>query len=270
MRPMARRRLDVELVRRGLVDSRSRARQVVMAGDVTVGGAPTTSVARLVAPDEPIEILRPPRYVGRGGEKLEGAIEGFGLSVDGRRCVDVGSSTGGFSDCLLQGGAASVTAIDVGTNQLHERIRTDERVEVHEQIDIRDFAATHPDSTADLVVADLSFISWRTVAAAVVALGQPDADLIALVKPQFEVGADVATRARGVIRDPVAWREALGGGVRALEEAGAVMMGVMVSPLRGAQGNVEFFVHGAITPTSRTTHELDLDAVVATAHERMA
>jgi 23S rRNA (cytidine1920-2'-O)/16S rRNA (cytidine1409-2'-O)-methyltransferase len=206
---------------------------------VLVGGAVADKAARLVGPGEPLLLSGPPpRFVGRGGEKLAAALERFGLEVTGRVALDAGASTGGFTDCLLQAGAARVVAVDVGRAQLHERLKADVRVESLEQTDIRVFAARG--GLFELVVADLSFISLRTVAGALVGLTQPGGDLVVLVKPQFEAGRAEVSQGRGIIRDPVIWARTLEGVKAAMDEAGATTMDIMVSPLRGAEGNVEF------------------------------
>lgn len=216
---------------------------MIESGSVLVGGAPAHKPARMVDPGEPVTLTGPPpRYVGRGGEKLEAALARFAVPAAGRDALDAGSSTGGFTDCLLQAGASRVVAVDVGRGQLHERLRADARVEVRERTDIRAFAAGAP-GRFHLIVADLSFISLRTVAPALVSLGEPGADLVVLIKPQFEAGRAEASRGRGVIRDPDVWRRAVTDAITAVEDAGAANMGVMVSPLRGADGNVEFFAH---------------------------
>ena len=158
----ARRRLDQELVRRQLVSGRTVAREVIGAGRVTVDGAPATKASRLVSPGEAVVVAGPPqRYVSRGGRKLEAALAGFGLDPDGMRAIDVGSSTGGFTDCLLQHGAASVVALDVGRGQLHQRLRGDPRVAVHERTNVRGVDGTSIGAPFDLLVSDLSFISLR-------------------------------------------------------------------------------------------------------------
>jgi 23S rRNA (cytidine1920-2'-O)/16S rRNA (cytidine1409-2'-O)-methyltransferase len=227
-------------VRRGLAASRTQAAELIESGSVLVGGAPAWKPSRLVDPGEPVAVTGPPpRFVSRGGEKLAAALERFGLRVSGLRALDAGASTGGFTDCLLKAGAASVRAVDVGRGQLHESLRSDGRVEVLERTDIRELET----GVFDLVVADLSFISLRSVAAALVAQARPGADLVVLVKPQFEAGRKEASRGRGVIRDPAVWRRTLLEALVALEAAGATMMGVMVSPLHGADGNVEFLAH---------------------------
>jgi 23S rRNA (cytidine1920-2'-O)/16S rRNA (cytidine1409-2'-O)-methyltransferase len=210
-----------------------------------VGGTVADRASRLVAAVDPIVVVGPrPRFVSRGGEKLDAALDHFAIVVNGVRALDAGASTGGFTDCLLQRGAAAVVAVDVGRGQLHERLRRDRRVASFERTNVR---------TADLddlgglpfavVVADLSFISLRTVAAHLVAWAAPGGDLVLLVKPQFEAGRRQVSRGRGVIRDPEVWRSALTDVIVAFDDAGATMMGVMVSPLRGADGNVEFLVH---------------------------
>ncbi len=256
-----RRRLDTELVRRGLVLTRQRARREIDAGRVTVGGAPAPKAARLVAPHEPIEVAGPePRYVSRAGEKLAGALAEFSIPVTGKGAVDVGASTGGFTDCLLQHGARSVVAVDVGHGQLHERIRRDPRVTVLERTNARKLTPELVGGAADIVVADLAFISLRTVAAALLSVAGERGELVLLVKPQFEAGRREASRGRGVIRDPQVWRQALDDVVSAFTARRAAIMGAMVSPLRGARGNVEFLVHLAARGTRRP---VDLDAIVA-------
>jgi 23S rRNA (cytidine1920-2'-O)/16S rRNA (cytidine1409-2'-O)-methyltransferase len=197
-----------------------------------------------VAPHEAVVVRGDgPRFVGRGGDKLAAALDRFAVPVDGVRALDAGASTGGFTDCLLQYGARRVVAVDVGYGQLHERLRADPRVESVERTNVRDLAPGDVGPPFDLVVADLSFISLRTVLAPLLGLAAPGAHLVLLVKPQFEAGRDEATRSRGVIRDPAVWRRVLDEVLIALRATGAAIMGVMVSPLTGADGNVEFLVH---------------------------
>lgn len=246
-----RRRLDLEMVARGLAPSRERAQDAIVAGRVVVAGSPATKANRLVAPSEAIVISGPrPRFVSRGGEKLDAALEGFAVVVSGRRALDAGASTGGFTDCLLQRGAASVLALDVGRGQLHERLRADPRVDARERTNLRSArVADLGGEPFEVVVADLSFISLRTVAPVLVEeLAAPGADMVVLVKPQFEAdgldgGRAVLSRGRGVVGDPQVWLGALEGVMAAFEDCGAAMVGVMVSPLTGAQGNVEFPLH---------------------------
>jgi len=198
----------------------------------------------MVSPGQALAVQGPgPRYVGRGGEKLAAALARFGIPVTGRRALDAGSSTGGFTDCLLQAGATSVVAVDVGRNQLHERLRADPRVESHERTDVRSLEVPGIGEGYPLVVADVSFISLRTVAGALLGQATEGADVVALVKPQFEVGREAASRGRGVVTDPDLWRDALSGVIAAFEARGAAIMDLMVSPLQGADGNVEFLLH---------------------------
>ena len=238
-------------MRRDLAPSRQEARALVAAGSVLVSGAPADKPARLVAASEPIVVLGPrPPFVSRGGVKLEAALERFGVSVLGLRALDAGASTGGFTDCLLQRGAQRVYAVDVGHGQLDPSLRADGRVCVLERVNVRELGLATMQgvdpgfSPCPVVVADLSFISLRTVAPAlcgeVAAFG---ADLVVLVKPQFEAGRAEVSRGKGVVRDPLVWKGALEGVASALVSAGTGIMGVMVSPLTGASGNVEFLMH---------------------------
>jgi 23S rRNA (cytidine1920-2'-O)/16S rRNA (cytidine1409-2'-O)-methyltransferase len=238
-------------VRRDLAPSRNEARALVEAGSVLVSGAPADKPARLVGAGEPIVVLGPPPpYVSRGGLKLEAALDRFGVSVAGCRALDAGASTGGFTDCLLQRGAARVYAVDVGHGQLDPSLREDPRVCVLERVNVRELdVATlqrvEPAFTpCPVVVADLSFISLRTVAPALCGdVAAPGADLVVLVKPQFEAGRAVVSRGKGVVRDPEVWTGALEGVASALVSAGTGIMGAMASPVTGASGNVEFLVH---------------------------
>ncbi|MCY3577121.1 MAG: TlyA family RNA methyltransferase [bacterium] len=240
----SRRRLDSELVRRGMVTSRDRAREAVASGRVTVNGAVAHKAARLVLPGDALELVGPPaRFVSRGGEKLEGALAAFGLDVAGWRCCDVGASTGGFTDCLLQRGAAEVVAVDVGRAQMHELLAADPRVTLYERTDVRDVDPAGLGGPFELVTADVSFISLTSVMGCLDGLAAPGGPVVVLVKPQFEVGRKEASRGRGVIRDPEQWQGALD---RVLESAAAVGLApqaAVPSPLRGTQGNVEFFLH---------------------------
>jgi len=232
-----------------------------------VGGASADKPARLVAPGEPVELIGPgPRFVSRGGEKLDAALDRFGVDVTGLRVLDAGSSTGGFTDCVLQRGAAHVVALDVGRNQLHERLRADPRVTVREQTNLRGLSGDDLGGRFDVVVADLSFISLRTVAAALLSLALPGAHEVLLVKPQFEAGKEEADRGRGVITDPLVWHRVLTEVDDALRGLGTAIMEAMVSPLRGSSGNVEFLVHviapGGASPAP--TVPFDPTAVIRT------
>jgi 23S rRNA (cytidine1920-2'-O)/16S rRNA (cytidine1409-2'-O)-methyltransferase len=243
----ARRRLDAEMVRRGLVSTPEQACAEIAAGRVTVGGAPASTSARLVHSGEAVVVLEPgPRFVSRAGAKLEAAVQRFHLGPElvGRRVLDVGASTGGFTDCVLQNGAAQVVALDVGHNQLHERLRADARVTNLERTNLRTVAPEVVGAPVDVVVGDLSFISLRAVLPTLLALVREGGLFVLLVKPQFEAERAEADRGRGVIADPVVWRRVLGDVVGALLGRGATIMGAMVSPLTGADGNVEFVVIG--------------------------
>lgn len=243
-------RLDRELVRRGLAASREEAQAAITEGRVTVGGAPAAKATRLVSPAEPVEVSPGgARFASRGGEKLEHALEAFDVAVAGRACIDLGASTGGFTDCLLQRDAAEVFSIDVGYGQLHPKLRADPRVHVAERTNLRALPADlavqlhalrgeHP-----LVVADLSFISLRTVAADIVDLMGDAGEAVVLVKPQFEAGRQVVSRGKGVVRDPADHLAAILAAGEAFEDAGCLVQGVVRSPLRGPAGNVEFLLY---------------------------
>ncbi len=185
---MAKQRLDALLVARGLVETRSRAQALIMAGRVHVDGAPATKAGTPTAGDAAVELIAPPRFVSRGGEKLESALAGFGADVAGERCLDVGASTGGFTDCLLQHGATAVVALDVGRNQLHERLRADPRVTAVDGTNARSLDCATLPFRPTLVTADVSFISLRLVLPAALACAEPAWRALVLVKPQFEAG----------------------------------------------------------------------------------
>jgi 23S rRNA (cytidine1920-2'-O)/16S rRNA (cytidine1409-2'-O)-methyltransferase len=242
---MPRRRLDVELVRRGLAVSRTQASQVIAAGRVLVSGAPAATAARQVDASESIAITGPaPRFVSRGGEKLDAALERFDVAVTGKRALDVGASTGGFTDCLLQRGAEHVVAVDVGHGQLAWTLRVDERVTVLERTNVRELAPEAIDGPVPLVVADVSFISLVTVAPALARCTTADADLVLLVKPQFEAGPDRVGKG-GVVRDPAVHADVLRTVAAGLASHDLPVIAAMESPIRGADGNREFLVHCA-------------------------
>ena len=200
--------------------------------------------ARLVLPGDALELSGPPdRYVSRGGEKLEGALAAFHLDVVGLRCCDVGASTGGFTDCLLQSGAAGVVAVDVGRAQMHEHLAADLRVTLYERTDVRNVDPAGIGAPFDLVTADVSFISLAAVMVCLAGLAAPGAPVVVLVKPQFEVGRQEASRGRGVIRDPQQWKVALDRVLESAAAAGLAPQAAVPSALKGAQGNVEFFLH---------------------------
>lgn len=242
-----RRRLDAELVRRGLARSREQAAELVAAGLVTVSGQAAAKPASQVTPDQPI-VVQPrasgPQYVSRGGVKLAGALAVFGhhgLTVAGRRCLDAGASTGGFTDVLLRAGAAHVIAADVGYGQLAWSLRTDERVTVLERVNVRNLTPQQVAPPPELVTADLSFISLTLVLPALAACAAPGADFVLLVKPQFEVGKG-RVGAGGVVRDPADRADAVRAVCGAAWSLGLGVRGITASPLPGPAGNVEYFV----------------------------
>jgi 23S rRNA (cytidine1920-2'-O)/16S rRNA (cytidine1409-2'-O)-methyltransferase len=243
----ARRRLDTELVRRGLAPSRERAQADIAAGRVTVGGAPATKASRMVDASEAVLVHGPPpKFVSRAGAKLEGAVEHFALQdvVAGARVLDAGASTGGFTDCVLQYGASEVVAVDVGHNQLHEKLESDPRVHSIERTNLRTVDPAQLGPVVDLVVGDLSFISLSLVLDTLGAAAAPGAVYVLLVKPQFEAGRTEVSKGKGIIDNPLIWRRVLSEVSAALLERNAAIMGVMVSPITGSDGNVEFILLG--------------------------
>lgn len=240
----ARRRLDAELVRRELASSRSAAHELIAADRVTVNGAVAAKAARQVAPADAIEVIGPPaRFVGRGADKLEHALDEFAVDPAGLVVLDAGASTGGFTDSVLQRGAHRVVAVDVGHGQLHERLRADERVTNLERTNVRSISADLVGGPVDLVVGDLSFISLRLVIPALVGVCKPGAPMVLLVKPQFEAGRHEVSKGRGIITDPVVHERVRREIGEALAEAGCDVMGWTTSPITGADGNVEYLVH---------------------------
>ncbi len=254
----ARRRLDTELVRRGLSPSRERAQADIAAGRVTVGGAPATKASRMVDASEAVLVHGPPpKFVSRAGAKIEGAIEHFELQpfVKDARVLDAGASTGGFTDCVLQYGASEVVAVDVGHNQLHEKLVGDSRVHSMERTNLRTVDPAVLGPQVDLVVGDLSFISLALVLDTLSAAAAPGGIYALLVKPQFEAGRTEVSKGKGIIDNPLIWRRVLAEVSAALLERNAAIMGVMVSPITGSDGNVEFILlgrfAGSIDPIGR-------------------
>lgn len=235
-------RLDVILVERGLADSRSHAQALVLAGVVKGHSKP----GEQLADDAHLEVVPPRRYVSRGGEKLRNALDALDVRVAGRDCADVGASTGGFTDCLLEAGAGRVLAIDVGYGQLHPKLREDERVTVLERTNAR--TLTELPFAPDLVVCDVSFISVTKALPPVLALARPGWEALVLVKPQFEAGR--AEVGKGVVRDPDVHRAVLARVIAAAQTWGARTVGVVDSGLPGPKGNREFFVHLVDRPGS--------------------
>jgi 23S rRNA (cytidine1920-2'-O)/16S rRNA (cytidine1409-2'-O)-methyltransferase len=264
-----RQRLDAELVRRGLARSRQQAAELVAAGRVSVRGQAATKPATQVDPADPVVVAEAhtgPEYVSRGAHKLVGALDAFGVDPTGRRCLDAGASTGGFTDVLLRRGAAHVVAVDVGYGQLAWSLRSDDRVTVLDRTNVRTLEPAAVAPAPDLVVADLSFISLTLVLPALAACCAPDADLLLMVKPQFEVGRE-RLGAGGVVRDPALRAEAVVAVATAARSVGLDVHGVVASPLPGPSGNVEYFLHlrpraeGAAPPSPGTVSELVATAV---------
>ena len=242
-------RLDVVLVERGLAESRSQAQALVLAGLVRGHDTP----GEQVADDAVLEVARPPRFVSRGGEKLQNALDALHVDIAGRDCVDVGASTGGFTDCLLQAGAARVVAIDVGYGQLHPRLRSDPRVTVLERVNAR--GLTELPFPPDLVVCDVSFISVTKALPPVLQLARSGWEALVLVKPQFEAGRREVTK--GVVRDPVVQRNVLESVIEAARAWEGVTVGVVDSGLPGPKGNREFFVHLEHQPGEPNPDDID-------------
>jgi 23S rRNA (cytidine1920-2'-O)/16S rRNA (cytidine1409-2'-O)-methyltransferase len=239
-----RRRLDAELVRRELVQSRTEAQHLIDDHRVLVNGAVADKAARQVAPGDQLVVSGPPpRFVGRGGHKLEHALDEFGVDVAGLRVLDAGASTGGFTDCVLQRGAREVVAVDVGHGQLHERLVADRRVVNLERTNVRHIDVDTIGGPVDLVVGDLSFISLSLVIDPLVSVCQPGAPMVMLVKPQFEAGRAEVSRGRGIVTDPAIWERVRGEVTAAFEEAGCRVVAWTDSPITGADGNREFLVH---------------------------
>ena len=245
-------RLDVLIVDRGLAESRARAQALILAGQVIVGDQRVDKPGAQVPEDAEVrlkgEVLP---YVSRGGLKLKAAIDHFRIDVRGKTCADIGASTGGFTDCLLQEGAARVYAIDVGYGQLHEKLRIDPRVVVRERVNARYLGEEDLPEPVAVLAVDVSFISLRQVLPAVLPRLEPGGTLVALVKPQFEVGRERVGKG-GVVRDPAARADA----IRAIEEfvaeAGLRVLGVLDSPIPGPAGNVEALLAAVSAPGSRT------------------
>lgn len=229
------------LVERRLVESREKAQALILAGKVTVDGQRADKPGRPVAPESRIEVAEPLKYVSRAGWKLEAALDHFGIPVENKVCMDVGTSTGGFTDCLLQRGAARVHAVDTGAGQIAWKLRSDPRVALHESTNARHLTFDQIGELIDLLVCDVSFISVTLLFPALTPLLKPQGDWIILVKPQFEVGRDLVG-AGGIVRDPAAQSAACRKvltAVQALGFAGAIID----SPILGAEGNREFLLH---------------------------
>jgi 23S rRNA (cytidine1920-2'-O)/16S rRNA (cytidine1409-2'-O)-methyltransferase len=256
-------RLDAAVADREGI-TRSQARSLIMEGRVSVEDVVVTKAGQSVHADARIELEHPRKFVSRGGEKLEHALHVFGLDVRGTRALDVGASTGGFTDCLLQRGAAHVTALDVGYGQLDWRLRNDPRVRVMERVNFRRLPSDAFPDGFDLIVADASFISLRTILTRAVGYLRDEGAIVALVKPQFEAGRE-RVEAGGVVRDPGIHREVLRGLRDASGSLGLVPVALTASPLLGPAGNREFLME--LRRTGRPFDDARLEAVLAEGYD---
>lgn len=236
---MAKERVDSLLVTRGLCESREQAKRLVMAGEVLAGTERVAKPSQKIDPETPLTVKERPRYVGRGGLKLKGALKAFGIDPTGWVCADVGASTGGFTDCLLQHGAAKVFALDVGTNQLAWKIRNDPRVVAREKFNCRHLTPEDLGEKVRLAVMDLSFISLTKVLPAVFSVLENGGEVIALVKPQFELSRDEVGKG-GIVRDPALHEKAVEKIRDFVETEGRKWLEHIESPITGGDGNVEF------------------------------
>jgi 23S rRNA (cytidine1920-2'-O)/16S rRNA (cytidine1409-2'-O)-methyltransferase len=234
-------RLDRLLVERGLVESREKAQALIMAGEVLLNGQKASKPGQPVDSEALLEVLARPPYVSRGGLKLAGALKHFAIDVTGKVCADIGSSTGGFTDALLQAGAARVHAVDVGAGQLAWSLRTDPRVRLHEGVNARELRADEIGEPVDLLTCDVSFISVTLILPAVTPLLQARGQMVILIKPQFEVGKGQVGKG-GIVRDPQLHRAACDRVTGAVREFG-FETGIMDSPILGAEGNKEFLLY---------------------------
>jgi 23S rRNA (cytidine1920-2'-O)/16S rRNA (cytidine1409-2'-O)-methyltransferase len=256
-------RLDEALVQRGLADSRSRAQALILAGDALVNGAPVIKAGAMVRGGDELAIKTPPRFVSRGGEKLDKALDAFGVDVAGASVADFGASTGGFSDCLLQRGASRIYAIDVGYGQLAERVRTDPRVVIMDRTNVR-FVEALPEPV-QLVVIDVSFIGLKLVLPSAKSVLTENGGIVALIKPQFEAGKGQVGKG-GVVRDPAIHRRVLEEMFQHAADLDLGIVGLIDSPIRGPAGNVEFLVH--LRPGAASIpRDAAIDRVIAAAGE---
>jgi 23S rRNA (cytidine1920-2'-O)/16S rRNA (cytidine1409-2'-O)-methyltransferase len=265
LKTQSKERLDVLISDRGLTESREKARRLILAGEVSIGGNTDLKPGQLFPLHTEIDIRETPKYVGRGGIKLEKAIRDFELLVDGMVAIDVGASTGGFTDCLLQNGAKFVYAIDVGYGQLAWKLRQDSRVDVIERTNIRRVSLAQFSLPIDIAVIDVSFISLKKVIPTIIGLIKPTGDILALVKPQFEVGRGLVEKG-GVIRDPQVHTDVLHGLIEFIMELNLFVMAISFSPIRGAAGNIEFFIWMKYDNTNQRKWSDRVKYVVQNAH----
>jgi 23S rRNA (cytidine1920-2'-O)/16S rRNA (cytidine1409-2'-O)-methyltransferase len=235
-------RLDQLLVSRGYFETREKARRVIMAGGVRVGGKVIDKPGKSVSPDSDIKIADRPRYVSRGGEKLEAAIRKFGVEVSGKKCLDIGASTGGFTDCLLQHGARQVAAVDVGYGQIAQNLRSDPRVKLMERVNARYLRPADLPYAPELVTVDVSFISLSKILPVIGTVAKSGAEVVALIKPQFEAGPKDVKKG-GVVKDSRVHSRIIWNICELSEGEDFIVRGLMQSPLKGPAGNKEFFIY---------------------------
>ena len=257
-------RLDIWLAEHRLAESREKAQALVMAGRVRMNGQKATKPGTRVREGAEIEVDPGPAHVGRGALKLTGALDTFGIEVGGRVAVDVGASTGGFTETLLERGATRVYAVDVGRGQLHERLRTDERVVVRDRTNARELDTKAVPEACGVASVDVSFISTRLILPALRSVLAPEADAVVLVKPQFEVGRHQVGRG-GIVKDPKLHLQALRDVAEAARRMGYAVRGACASPITGAEGNREFFLH--LAPEGPSLGEDEVEALVRKAVE---
>ena len=264
---MAKQRLDVLLVERGLASSRERAKRMIMAGEVLVDNQKVDKAGATVKPEAEIRLLgNDIPYVSRGGLKLEKAMQEFGVPIEGRSCADIGASTGGFTDCMLQNGAVRVYAIDVGYGQLAWKLRTDERVVNMERTNIRNVTPEDIGQLLDFASIDVAFISLTKVLPVAFTLLKEDGELVALIKPQFEAGREFVGK-KGVVREPSVHEDVIRKVTGFARELGFVPMALTFSPVKGPEGNIEYLIRLTKDKSQQdTVTEERLAAVVAEAH----
>ncbi|MBX7245728.1 MAG: TlyA family RNA methyltransferase [Candidatus Sumerlaeaceae bacterium] len=256
-------RLDVLMVDRGLAQSREQAQRLILAGEVSVGGRRDVKPGQRVAGDAGIEVRATEKYVSRGGLKLERALECFGIPVKGRTCADIGTSTGGFTDCMLQNGAARVFAVDVGKSQIHSRLRNDPRVILIEEMNARNLSPGSLPEPPEFLAVDVSFISLLLVLGPLSQIAAPGAECAVLVKPQFEATREEVSKGRGIITSPEIHARVLRKVVEAAPGLGWWPVAAIPSPIEGGSGNREFLIHlRKSTGPAQTGTGIDIDAVV--------
>lgn len=264
---MEKARLDSEIFRRGLAASREKAKAIVLAGEVRVNGVKVDKPGTSVDENAEIQVNAAPRYVSRGGYKLEKAIEDFEIDFTGKIVMDVGASTGGYTDCALQNGAAKVIAIDVGYGQLDWKLRNDERVVNKERTNIRYFTLEAENDKVDIITIDVSFISTAKVFPVVAGFIKEEGVIISLIKPQFEAGKDKVGK-KGVVKNAATHREVLIASIENAKRAGLQCAGITYSPITGPQGNIEYFLYLKKEGKPLVDNE-QVEKVVIKAHEEL-